>query len=199
VRSRPVSDLSGLPTYGFGSRMTTWWGTLGFCALEGTGFALAAAMYVYLLFLNPVWPLSASPPDLLWSSLLTALLVLSCWPNAVVKRKSKEQDLKGVRIGLIAMSVVGVLAVVLRLLEFGTLHVRWDQNAYGSLVWLLLGLHTTHIVTDVADTLVVTALMFTRHGRGKRFADLEDNAFYWYFVVLFWIPMYALVYWVPRL
>jgi len=40
--------------------------------------------------------------------------------------------------------------------------------------------------------------MFTRHGRGKRFSDVEDNAFYWYFVVLSWLPLYLVLYWVPR-
>ena len=41
----------------------------------------------------------------------------------------------------------------------------------------LLGLHTTHIITDLADTLVLAALMFTRHGDNKRrFGDVQDNA-----------------------
>jgi heme/copper-type cytochrome/quinol oxidase subunit 3 len=41
--------------------------------------------------------------------------------------------------------------------------------------------------------------MFTRHGHGKRFADVEDNAFYWNFVVAAWVFLYALIYWLPRL
>ena len=65
-------------------------------------------------------------------------------------------------------------------------------------VWLLLGLHTTHLVTDVADTLVLTVLMFTRHGEGKRFSRRRGQAFYWNFVVLSWLPIYALIYWVAE-
>jgi len=42
--------------------------------------------------------------------------------------------------------------------------------------------------------------MFTRHARaGSRFSDVNDNAFYWDFVVASWIPIYLLIYWVPRL
>jgi heme/copper-type cytochrome/quinol oxidase subunit 3 len=67
------------------------------------------------------------------------------------------------------------------------------------MVWVLLGLHTAHLLTDLGDTLVLTALMFTRHAKGKRFSDVEDNAFYWNFVVLSWLPIYALLYWAPRL
>jgi cytochrome c oxidase subunit 3 len=198
VRHRPVADLSALPTYGFGPRMTTWWGTIAFCALEGTGFALVVGSYLYLRFLNPVWPLSAPPPGLLWPTLNLALIVLSGIPNAWLKRRGQNEELRPVQIGLVIMSLFGLAAIALRVMEFTTLYVKWDQNAYGSLVWFLLGLHTTHIVTDVGDTLVLTALMFTRHARGKRFSDVEDNAVYWYFVIASWIPIYLLIYWLPR-
>jgi cytochrome c oxidase subunit III len=199
VKQRPVQDVSALPTYAFGSRMTMWWGTLGFCILEGTGFALAVGAYLYLAFINPQWPLSAPPPDLLWSGLLTLIIVASVWPNLWTLRAAKAEDLRRVRIGLVIMSLVGVVLVGIRVMEFTGLRIRWDQNAYGSIVWMLLGLHTTHIVTDVADTIVVTVLMFTRHGEGKRFSDVEDNAFYWNFVVGAWLPIYLLLYWSPRL
>ena len=69
----------------------------------------------------------------------------------------------------------------------------------GSIVWTLLGLHTVHIVTDVADTLVLAVLMFTRHAENHmRLSDVTDNVFYWNFVVLSWIPIYLLLYWFPR-
>jgi heme/copper-type cytochrome/quinol oxidase subunit 3 len=104
-----------------------------------------------------------------------------------------------VRVGLVIMSVVGIVLLVIRAFEFPILNVSWDTNAYGSIVWFLLGLHTTHLATDVGDTIVLTALMFTRHGHsGRRFSDSEDNATYWDFVVLSWIPIYILLYWVPR-
>jgi heme/copper-type cytochrome/quinol oxidase subunit 3 len=75
--------------------------------------------------------------------------------------------------------------------------VLWDTYVYGSLVWFLLGLHTTHLLTDAGDTVVLAALMFTRHARrGKRFSDVSDNAFYWHFVVASWLPIYLLLYWV---
>ena len=70
---------------------------------------------------------------------------------------------------------------------------RWDTNAYGSVTWLILGLHTTHVLTDLVDTLVLAVLMFTRHADNpRRFGDVEDNVMYWNFVVLTWLPLYAL-------
>jgi cytochrome c oxidase subunit 3 len=195
---RIVEDVSALPTYAFGVRMTTWWGTLGFCAIEGMGFALAIATYLYLVHVNPQWPLADSAPNHWPGTAVLVILLASLWPNLLAERHAREENLAAVRRDLVIMSAVGLVLVGIRFYEFTQLNVRWDQNAYGSITWFLLALHATHIITDVGDTLVLTALMFTRHGRGKRFADVEDNAFYWYFVVGTWVPMYLLIYWVPR-
>ena len=97
MRQHVVEDLSHLPTYGFGPRMTTWWGTLSFCILEGTGFALGVGAYLYLAFLNPQWPLSAEAPGLLWSGLFTLVLLLSIVPNHLIKAAAKREDLRAVR------------------------------------------------------------------------------------------------------
>lgn len=199
MRQRPLQDLSHLPPYGFGPSSPVWWGTLAFIALEGMGFALAVGSYLYLVQSNPHWPLDAPAPNHWLGTALTFLLLLSLWPNWRADRAGKDEDLPRVQILLVAMSIIGLIAIGIRGYEFTQLAVRWDQNAYGSIVWVLLGLHAVHLITDVGDTLVLTALMFTRHARGKRFSDVSDNAFYWYFVVLSWLPLYGLIYWAPRL
>ena len=68
---------------------------------------------------------------------------------------------------------------VVRGYEFVHLNVMWDHDVYGSVVWLLLGLHTTHIVTDFLDSSVLTVLMFTGPIEEHRFVDVEENAVYW--------------------
>lgn len=199
MNTRIVQNVASLPTYAFGPRMTMWWGTLGYCVLEGMGFALTIGAYLYLAYLAPEWPPNVAPPALFWSSLVTLVMLASLWPNHLAMQAAKAEDRKKVRLWLVVMCVIGIILLGLRLVEFGALNVRWDMNAYGSLIWFLLGLHTAHLLTDVADSCVVTALMFTRHGHGKRFADVEDNAFYWFFVVGSWLPIYLLLYWGPRL
>ena len=197
---RAVRDLSGLPRHAFGPAATTWWGTLGFMTLEGVGFLLAAGAYLYLMTLAQKWPLNAPQPDLLPGTVVALLLLVSLPLNHLLSRWAKQEDPMRVRWGLVGMSLLGILPLVVRCFEFTAVNVRWDSNAYGSLVWFLLGLHTAHLLTDLGDTLVLTVLMFTRHGtNGRRFGDVSDNAFYWDFVVLTWLPLYALIYWVPRL
>jgi cytochrome c oxidase subunit III len=200
MRKRVVLDLAHLPDAGFGTQSETWWGTLGFIALEGMGFALAIGMYLYLASVNPIWPILAPPPDLLPGTIVTGLLLVSLVPNHLLDRWAREKDLMRVRIGLVVMCIAGILPLVVRIFEFPALHISWDTNAYGSAVWLLLGLHTTHLVTDLGDTIVLAVLMFTRHARNdRRFADVDDNAFYWDFVVGAWVVLYLVIYWFPRM
>jgi cytochrome c oxidase subunit 3 len=200
VKEEQAQDLSSLPTNGFGSRTLTWWGTLAFMSLEGMGFALAVASYLYLMVLAPKWPLNSPAPDLGPGTWVTLLLIASEPLNRLLDSWAKKEDIGKVRLGLIGMCLFGIVPLIVRGFEFPNLNVRWDSDAYGSVVWFLLGLHTTHLLTDVADTLVLTVLMFTRHGyNGRRFSDVTDNAFYWDFVILSWLPIYFLIYWVPRL
>jgi len=200
MRERIVLDLSHLPTFGTGPRSPTWWGTLGFMALEGTGFALAAGAYLYLAYISESFPLSAPPPDLGPGTTVLLLLLVSAVPNIILNRYAQKCRMRPVRIYLLMMCAFGILPLIVRWFEFSALNIYWDTNAYGSMLWVLLGLHTTHLLTDVGDTIVLTVLMFTRHGfHGRRFGDVEDNVFYWHFVVLTWIPIYLLIYWLPRL
>jgi heme/copper-type cytochrome/quinol oxidase subunit 3 len=200
VKARAVIDLSPLPATGMGTASLTWWGTLAFMLIEGTGFALVIAVYLYLMSLAPSWPIDAAPPDLLPGAIVTLLLLVSVVPNLLLSRWARDKDMRKVRVGLVIMSMLGIAPLIVRPFEFVALHVKWDDNAYGSITWLMLGLHSAHIITDLLDTLVLACLMFTRHGdNARRFGDVEDNAMYWNFVVVTWLPLFLCLYWTPRL
>jgi heme/copper-type cytochrome/quinol oxidase subunit 3 len=193
-------DVGGLAPGAFGSRSLMWWGTMGLVLIESTAFALAIGAYFFLRTRMPTWPPDGvAAPDLRWGTVNTAILLASMIPNELTRRAAERIDLSGVRIWMIVALLFGVGFNTVRVLEFRHLNVWWDHDAYGSIVWLLLGLHTTHIVTDFLDTLVLDVLMFTGPIEEKRFVDVEENSAYWYFVVLTWLPIYGVIYWAPRL
>ena len=195
---RPVVDASVLPSMAFGHQSLMWWGTLGVMAIEGMAFALTIVMYFYIWTRVDAWPPDALPPELRWGTLNSAILLGSVLPNYYTKLAAEKFDLRGVRIGMIVCLLFGVAFIAVRVFEFTTLNVSWDTNAYGSAVYLLLGLHTTHLVTDVADTIVLAVLMFTGPLEKGRFVDVSENALYWNFVVAAWIPIYVVIYLMPR-
>ncbi|WP_194711639.1 cytochrome c oxidase subunit 3 [Noviherbaspirillum soli] len=191
-------DVSALPTFGFGHRSLMWWGTFGLMLIEGMIFALTIAAYFYLRSHSATWPMNAAPPELLWGTLNTAVLLASMLPNQLAKKAAEKMDLKKVRLWMVVCLLFSLAFLGIRVLEFTSLNTRWDSQAYGSVVWMLMALHTTHLVTDAYDSAVLTVLMFTGPLEGKRFVDVSENAMYWYFVVLSWLPIYAVIYWAPR-
>jgi cytochrome c oxidase subunit III len=199
VSQHAVIDVSNLPDHAFGHRSVLWWGTVGFMVTEGMAFALAAMAYFYLRHKSGTWPPNLPPPDMLWGTVNLGIFLASCIPNQWVKSAAQREALGPVRAGLVVMCLFAVVPLAVRWREFPSLLCQWDTNAYCSINWAILFLHTLHIATDFADTAVLTALMFTRHAKGKRFVDVSENAVYWYFVVLSWIPLWAILYLVPRM
>jgi len=168
-------DVSGLAPGAFGHRTLMWWGTLGMVLIEGTVFALAIAAYFYIRLRNTTWPPNLPPPQLFWGTLNTAVLIVSAVPNELAKKAAERVDLAKVRLWLLVCLAFGVAFNVIRAFEFASLNCSWDTNAYGSIVWMLLGLHTVHIATDVVDTAVLTALMFIGPIEEKRFVDVPKT------------------------
>lgn len=197
--TRPVIDLSQLPGTAFGSRTLLWWGTMGIIAIEATVFAMAIVTYFYLRGQVPDWPPAGTPlPDLTLGAVNTLLLLASLVPNEWVKKAAERLDLRTVRVGLLVCIAFAFAFLVVRAFELAAFGTRWDENAYGSIVWTLLGLHTAHLLTDFIDTIILTAMVFQGEVEPKRYADVSDNAFYWYFVVISWLPIWAVLYLVPR-
>jgi heme/copper-type cytochrome/quinol oxidase subunit 3 len=198
VTTTPVINVAPLPRLAFGHRSILWWATMGLVAIEGTMFALVIVSYLYIKGRNPHWAPGVVPPALRWGTLNTIILLLSCVPNQLTKRAAEKMDLRGVQLWMVVCLVFAVAFNIIRIFEFKSLNVWWDTNAYGSVTWTLLGFHTTHILTDFFDSLVLAVLMFTGPLEERRFVDVSENSMYWYFVVLTWLPIYALIYFAPR-
>jgi heme/copper-type cytochrome/quinol oxidase subunit 3 len=135
---------------------------------------------------------------LFWGTLNTAIILVSVVPNQFAKRAAETLNLRGVRIWMIVTLLFGLAFAVIRIYELKHINCRWDQNAYGSIVWLNMGFHTAHVLTDMVDTVVLIALMFIGPIEGRRFVDVSENGIYWDFVVAIWLLIYVVIYWGPR-
>jgi heme/copper-type cytochrome/quinol oxidase subunit 3 len=192
-------DVSELPDQGeFGHRGLIWWGTAGFMVIEGSMFVMVLITYFYLRLRVEEWPPSLPDPALFYGTLNLAVLLASALPNHFAKLAAERSDELRTRQWLLPCVAFGVVLIAIRFVEFTALNARWDSNAYGSIVWALMVLHTLHLLTDVVDTAVLTALAFSGPVAKRSFIDISENGLYWYFIVLWWIPVYLTVYWAPR-
>lgn len=191
-------DVSRLPTYGYGSRALTWWGTAGMILIEGVVFLGAIAAYLYLRTRAGEWPPAGGPPDLFWGTLNLAVLGVSAIANQWTKHQAERENLAGSRLGIALCTGFGLLLLGIRILEYQHLNTTYTGSAYGSITFGLLTLHTAHLLTDFIDTVVLAVLMFRGPLEGRRFVDVSENCLYWWFVVVSWVPVYLTIYIAPR-
>jgi heme/copper-type cytochrome/quinol oxidase subunit 3 len=196
---RPVFDVSELPSVVYGSRAVTWWGTVGFMIAEAATLSACVAAYYYVRRNYEAWPpLRTPPPDLLVPTISLIVLLLALVPCYLFARAAKRLDKTSTKRWLWVAVIVMMAATVLRLMEFGSLNVRWDTNAYASVAWTIVFAHFTLLLVDTLETLVFAVMAQRDDAPTRYFPGFAEDAFYTYFMVAVWIPCWVTVYLVPR-
>lgn len=195
-----LADASRLPVLVTGPRSPLWWGMVGLVVIESVVFASLVSAYFYLGFHAAAWPpAGVETPDLLLPTaglgiLLASALVLR-WGHVGIARGNATRLTGGLAT---AVALAGVF-LALRAVEYGALDYGWDTHAYGSIVWTMVGLHSAHVLAVVLKTLVAGALTVREHFTRARRVGIEIGGIYWYFTVAIWVPLYVVIYLVPRL
>src|SRR4051812_3068286 len=150
---RPLTlDVSGLPSVAFGHSNTSWLANVFYMAIEGMMFALMFATYFYLRTRSTDWPPGQLPPALRYGATNSLIFLASVIPAWFVKKRAPECNRRAVRNGLLALTLFALAATIVRILEFTALNCRWTDNAYASTIWVLIGLHSGHLVTELIET-----------------------------------------------
>lgn len=198
VRQRPVLDVSGLPSVAFGRSNTTWLANVFYMMIEGTMFALLFASYFYLRTRTSSWPPIQAPPNLGYGIANGIVFLLSLIPARYAQKVAPTGNRGKIQLALAGLAVFAIVNMVLRGFELANLNCRWYENAYGSIVWSLIGLHTGHLITEFLETATLLGVSFTPKMEGTRLADVAINSDYWYFVVVSAVLVDFLIYGTTR-
>lgn len=207
MSTRAVIDISELPHHEFDTYDPVWWGNNLLLAIETSMFAILIATYFYLRQNFPLWPppvaqltATLTPiPVLTYGLANTILLLASCAPMVATDLAARKDNKVICQVGLIVCVIVGLAAVVLRSFEFAAFYFRWDSNAYGSVVWFMLGMHMLHLMIATSEAILLSIWIFTREFDMKHRVDIVTLAIYWYWVVGIWVVLFGILYFTPRL
>lgn len=190
-----VLDVTHLPDGTADSRALLWWGNLGMIVIEGSMFVMTIGTYLYLKTANLDWPPSNVPrPDLVLPSIGMGLLLVSIAFAVIADRAALRDDIHGIRLGLGLCTLTSVVFLFIRAACVAQLGFKWSDHAYGSIVWVMIGLHTLHVVTAGGECGVLVVYSFFRPLIKRQLLDVRCTAVYWYFVVLSWLPFYFIIY-----
>jgi heme/copper-type cytochrome/quinol oxidase subunit 3 len=137
-------------------------------------------------------------PALKYGAPNAVIFLLSMIPAWLVRKRAPERDRRAVRNGLLLLALFALAATIVRIFEFTALNCRWTDDAYSSAVWVLIGMHSGHLLTELIETLVLLVISFTPKMEGTRLADAAINSDYWYFVVFTGLIMDLLIYGTTR-
>lgn len=196
---RPILDVRTLSPYSYRTDGTLWWGMMGMIAIEAAVFAMLGASYLYLKTQNTDWPLGGyDVPKLLLPSINTGILVGSSFVMHWADKGAELNDQRRLRVGMVVAALLATLFLVLKYVEYSDVPYSWDSNAYGSIVWMIIGFHSAHVIVLLMKTVVVTTMAMRGYFDPHRRMGVIINGIYWHFVVAVWVPLYVLLYWSPR-
>jgi heme/copper-type cytochrome/quinol oxidase subunit 3 len=194
-----VIDVSRLPNLVSGSRAPVWWGIVMLLAIESAVFGTLIASYFYLRIGEPQWPPpGVDPPKLLLPTINTFILLASSVPMYLADTGVTRGRLTRLRWGLAGALVLAITFLALKVVEYSDVPYAWDDHAYGSIVWLVIGFHSAHVISLVLKTIVMLILAWRGYFNEKRTLGVQVNGLYWHFVVAVWVPLYVVLYWSPR-
>lgn len=199
MSERPTLDVSRLPTVAFGARTTLWLGFVGVIVVEGMMIGLVIFAYFYLAAVSTTWPSGAAAPPLPVGVASTVVFLASIVPAVRLKRAAASADLGRVRALLVLLSAFAMATMVLIGWAFASLEPRWDANAYGSLLWMLLGMHAVALIAAALVIWVLAVYMYRGVVEGRRYMNAYEAADYWLLAVFLWLPTWFVIYVAPRL
>lgn len=193
-------DVSRLPNLVSRSRGTLWWSFVLLLVIEATVFATLISAYFYLRMGAAEWPPpGVDPPKLLLPTINTFVLLLSSVPMHMADKGITGGNARRLVWGAAIAIGMALVFLVLKVVEYSGVSYRWDDHAYGSIVWLIIGFHSAHVASLVLKTSVILILGWRGYFSEQRHLGVQVNGIYWHFVVLVWLPLYAVLYWSPRI
>ena len=83
--------------------------------------------------------------------------------------------------------LMGLAFVGYTVKDFRDLHFGWRDHAYGSIFYVIVGLHATHVVVGLLMSLVVQVKAWQRKFTAARHVTVEVFSLYWHFVDAVWL------------
>ena len=197
---RKTLDVGHLDTIAFGVKDPIFWSIGLLMVLEGMMFLLLGVNLIYVRpRYQPFPPVGMGMAAPLLGLAGVVVLLVSAIPTHLANKAAERRDLRGCRLHVGLTTALSVVFVVLRGFELAALPFGWDAHAYGSVVWMLLGMHFAHGIAGLIEDGALFGLLAWGTVEKKHFADVYAGGLYYYFVVAsgaaIWVFLYSGVIW----
>lgn len=138
-----------------------------------------------------VWPPHGIKLDIFQSGMFTLILLMS----SVTMQKALWEEEYGRRRSArwwVALTIVmGASFLANQAVEWGTVAFSTSTNAFGSMFFVMTGLHGLHVFIGLVAMGGLLGRMIGPKGDPGEVAVFQSISYYWHFVDIVWIGLYA--------
>jgi cytochrome c oxidase subunit 3 len=124
----------------------------------------------------------------------TLILLLSGTTVTWAHHAMLENDREGLRMGLWCTVALGFLFTLLQIYEYTHAYFAFSGNIYGATFFMATGFHGAHVVIGTIFLAVCLARVYANHFTPERHLGFEFAAWYWHFVDVVWLFLFACIY-----
>jgi cytochrome c oxidase subunit III len=170
-------------------------GMVVFVASEAMFFATFFGAYFTIYSVNPVWPPAGFPHlkrEL--ATVLTVLLVASSVTLQIGVRAIRRDRTRAMLVWLGLTILLGAGFLGLQLYDYSLLGFGVRDGIFGSLFYVMTGLHMAHVFGGVVFLVLVLVQGFGGQLTHAHHDSMEAGSIYWHFVDVVWICLFTTFY-----
>jgi cytochrome c oxidase subunit 3 len=147
-------------------------------------------------FLGGVWPPKGIETFDPWHlPLLNTLILLTSGTTVTWAHHALlENDRQGLKWGLICTIALGLSFTGVQAWEYYHAHFTFAGNIYGATFFMATGFHGAHVIIGSTFLIVCLARALAGQFSPKQHLGFEFAAWYWHFVDVVWIFLFACIY-----
>jgi cytochrome c oxidase subunit 3 len=124
----------------------------------------------------------------------TLVLLLSGTTVTWAHHALLNDDRKGLISGLVCTVVLGALFTALQVYEYGHAAFNFSGHIYGATFFMATGFHGIHVLIGTIFLAVCLFRALAGHFTPKQHFGFEAAAWYWHFVDVVWLFLFACIY-----
>ncbi|MGH9082929.1 MAG: cytochrome c oxidase subunit 3 [Acidimicrobiales bacterium] len=137
------------------------------------------------------WPPVGTKLDVVQAGIFTAILVASSFTMQKAVFDEERFNRRGARVWVGWTMVLGMMFLGNQFYEWVIETTRWTTNAYGSLFYIMSGLHGIHVFIGLVAMVFLLGRMKGPAGDPGELAVFQGVSYYWHFVDIVWIGLYS--------
>ncbi|MGH9105586.1 MAG: cytochrome c oxidase subunit 3 [Acidimicrobiales bacterium] len=175
-------------------------GTIVWLASELMFFSGLFAAYLTLRAATPIWPPFHDTVDIPTVGVATIVLIVSSGTMQVAVREVHRRNLAGFRVWLALTWALGSIFEGMQIVDYMTRNFAFSQSAYSGAFYLLTGIHFLHVLGGLFAMIFMFMRSLNpriRFGGHRSAPHVEMLSYYWHFVDVVWIGLYAMIFLLP--